>query len=149
MWPLEFGLGTLNPRFGVAPRVGVRDSQSTLRVYRRGTGWGSRSRMVVGVGIPVQGTVGEAVGLPVSVHVGVGAVLGVVVGVGKGLVVTVDVTVIVHDGVPVGEPLTLGDGDALQGGGGCPPTPSKAPNLCLATGSLAASCSFNGICNRQ
>ena len=29
-WPLELGLGTHNPRFGVAPRVGVRDSQSTL-----------------------------------------------------------------------------------------------------------------------
>ena len=28
--PLELGLGTHNPRFGVAPRVGVRDSQSTL-----------------------------------------------------------------------------------------------------------------------
>ena len=34
MWPLELGLGTHNPRFGVAPRVGVRDSQSTLRFYR-------------------------------------------------------------------------------------------------------------------
>ena len=30
-WPLELGLGTHNPCFGVAPRVGVRDSQSTLR----------------------------------------------------------------------------------------------------------------------
>ena len=30
-WPLELGLGTRNPRFGVAPRVGVRDSQSTLQ----------------------------------------------------------------------------------------------------------------------
>ena len=30
VWPLELGLETHNPRFGVASRVGVRDSQSTL-----------------------------------------------------------------------------------------------------------------------
>ena len=27
-WPFELGLGTHNPRFGVAPRVGVRDSRT-------------------------------------------------------------------------------------------------------------------------
>ena len=31
VWPLELGLGTHNPRFGVADSVGVRDSQFTLR----------------------------------------------------------------------------------------------------------------------
>ena len=31
VWPLELGLGTHNPRFGVAPQVRVRDSQSMLR----------------------------------------------------------------------------------------------------------------------
>ena len=31
VWPLELGLGTDISRFGVAPRVGVRDSQFTLR----------------------------------------------------------------------------------------------------------------------
>ena len=30
VWPLELGLGTHNPRFGVAPQVGVRDSQFAL-----------------------------------------------------------------------------------------------------------------------
>ena len=39
-WPLELGLGTHNPRFGVAPRVGVRDSQSTFRCGTSSWGWG-------------------------------------------------------------------------------------------------------------
>ena len=29
-WALQLGLGTHNPRFGVAPQIGVRDSHSTL-----------------------------------------------------------------------------------------------------------------------
>ena len=35
------------------------------------------------------------------------------------------------------------------GKGGEPPPPSRAPSLCPATVSLAASAGFNGICNRQ
>ena len=34
-------------------------------------------------------------------------------------------------------------------GGGNPPPPSRAPSLCPATVSLAASAGFNSICNRQ
>ena len=37
--------------------------------------------------------------------------------------------------------------DALEGGGGTPP--SRAPSICPATARLTPSASLNGVCNRQ
>ena len=39
--------------------------------------------------------------------------------------------------------------DAVEGGEVTPPPPLGAPSLRLATVSLTANASFNGICNRQ